>query len=154
MRFTIDDKVKTQDKLLIYNEYEYAFEVEPYTHLVEFYVVINYLDLLVNDGGYVVQITGICPYKEWKPMDNVVPNYISGGLKVLTDLEYGFSYRLNEDKEWQVFVNEKTGWVCIGNPTFYGDAVEFCKNCVAVLDNDNLVAIWLKPKGLPRIFTK
>lgn len=150
MRFSIDNNIAIQDRLLTYLTDEYSFNIEPATNEVEFEVLINNLNLTVSQGNNVVQVMGMCSHEGWIPADFEVPKYAGGALKVLTDLEPGFSYRLNKDKNWQVFVNKKTGWICIGNPTHKSNAVEFCKNCIAVLDNEKLVAIWLKPKRLPK----
>jgi hypothetical protein len=55
-------------------------------------------------------------------------------------------------EDWPVYVNIRTGWVCIGNPENKGNAVEFINNCVAVIDeNKCLASLWLKPKKLPDI---
>jgi len=70
----------------------------------------------------------------------------------MDNLESGFSYGINSDDEWPVYVNQKTGWICVGNPERSGEAVEFMNNCVAVVDNNNkLVSLWLKPQELPLI---
>ena len=50
--------------------------------------------------------------------------------------------------DWQTYFNGKTGWVCIGNPDCNSKSkgVEFAKNTVAVIDNEQLSSIWIKPQ--------
>ena len=53
--------------------------------------------------------------------------------------------------EWNIYINKKMGWVCIGDPTVEGRRlIEFASDCVAALDEENeMVAIWLHPRELP-----
>lgn len=56
---------------------------------------------------------------------------------------------INSDaSDWQTYFNGKTGWVCIGNPDCNSKSkgVEFAKNTVAVIDNEQLSSIWIKPQ--------
>ena len=72
-------------------------------------------------------------------------------LKVEHNLEYNFAYGIY-DQDLPVHVNEKSGWVCIGNPQKSEEAVEFIANCVAVLDaSQKLTALWLRPQSLPKL---
>ncbi len=79
-----------------------------------------------------------------------VPNYKQGALRVEHNLEHGYAYGIY-DEDLPVYVNKRTGWVCIGNPKKSGEAVEFINNCVAVIDNNQeLAALWLQPQSLPK----
>ena len=150
MRFAIEHTGKLEDRLLTYVAEEYAFDIDPVVQFVSFSVVLNTLNLTVVDHN-VVEVWGYCPHGGWLHTDHNVPMYAPGELQVLTDLEPGFSYRIN-DKDWPVYVNIQTGWVCIGDPQKPGRAVEFIHNCVAVVDNNqNLTALWLKPQSLPEL---
>lgn len=48
---------------------------------------------------------------------------------------------------WKTYYDEENGWICIGNPQCEnGVAVEFAQNTLAVIDNRELKAIWIKPE--------
>jgi len=49
-----------------------------------------------------------------------------------------------------VRVNKKMGWVCIGTPgTHNKNMVEFAPGCVATMNGQELIALWLHPTNLP-----
>ncbi len=52
-----------------------------------------------------------------------------------------------------MIINYLTYWLFknIGNPKINGkQMIEFVPNCVATLEDQEITAIWLKPKDLPR----
>lgn len=151
MKFLVEYTGETENRLLKYVTEDCSFNSEPSVQEINFDLALNKLNLTVADENKVVQVWGFCGYGEWLKADSNVPQYRKGILKVVDDLEPGFSYGVNND-DWPVYVNEKTGWVCVGNPEKLGQAVEFMSNCVAVVDNSNeLLSLWLKPQSLPQI---
>jgi hypothetical protein len=154
MKFIIDyTKFIGNSKCLTYDLEEFSFDTEPSVQEINFDVVVNKLNLsTIDDDNKIVQLWGFCGYKEWKKSNYNVPQYYKAGiLKVIDDLEEGFSYRVSGN-DLPMFVNLQTGWVCIGNPEKKGNAVEFINNCVAVIDDDGeFVSLWLKPEKLPDI---
>lgn len=149
MKFNIEYDNKIEQRTLTYDSNEYSFDIEPIVDEVNFDIVINKLNLTVVDENKVIQVWGFCPYGDWIKFDSEIISYKKGVLKVVDELEEGFSYRLNNE-DLPVYVNIKTGWVCIGNPDKKGNAVEFITNCVAVINNDcELISLWLKPLKLP-----
>lgn len=152
MKFIIKYSNSIEQKKLTYLADECSFDIEPTIHEINFDVVINKLNLTVaGDDNRIVQVWGFCPYSLWIKANYNVPQYARGILKVATDLKPGFAYAINNDSEWPVYVNAKTGWICIGNPEKSEKAVEFITDCVAVVYNGELVALWLKPQSLPKI---
>lgn len=149
MKFFINTKGRKQDRLLTYRIDDLAFDCEPLSKEVALDILINNLNLTVTGDYKIVQVWGMCPYGSWKLTDCDVPNYDEGELIVQINMEPGFSYRLNKDSVWDVFVNPRLGWVCVGIPTLQGSAVEFSRGCVAVLVGNSLKAIWLKPEKIP-----
>jgi hypothetical protein len=118
--------------------------MNPIIHEVSYDLLINYIDLLFDENDYVAHLSGFCPYGTWIKADCQVPPYKEGKLKVETQDEPGFAYRINDDKEWPIYIN-KDRWVCLGNSNKSENAIEFLHNCVAVIDQGSLVALWLKP---------
>jgi len=152
MRFLVKHTGQAEQRLLKYVADEYSFDIEPIVHIINFDVIVNKLNLTVVNDNKVAQVWGFCPYTNWIKSNCNVPQYTEGLLIVMDNLESGFSYGINSDDEWPVYVNQKTGWICVGNPERSGEAVEFMNNCVAVVDNNNkLVSLWLKPQELPLI---
>lgn len=152
MKFGIEYTDKTEDRLLIYRTNESSFDTEPTVRWINYDIVINKLNLtVVDEDNKIVQVWGFCPYRAWLKSNFSNPEYSKGILKVMDDLEPGFSYRHTDD-EWRIFVNIHTGWVCLGDPEKTGKGIEFVNNCVAIIDNnDELVSLWLKPTYLPEI---
>lgn len=151
MKFIIKYGPSIEQRVLTYIQEECSFNMEPFVENYDFELVLNKLTLSIIDD-IVVQVTGFCGYREWIKSIYQVPQYKKGSLGVEHNLNYGLAYVIsdNDDYEYPIYVNVQTGWVCIGNPEKKGDAVEFINNCVAVIDDDNdFVALWLKPKELP-----
>jgi hypothetical protein len=149
MKFLIGYTGVAEQRTLTYDVEECSFDIEPIVQEIEFDIVLNKLNLTVTNNGKVVQVWGFSGYNEWVKSDCSVPQSKKGTLNVIDNLEYGLSYRIQQE-DFPVYVNSQTGWVCIGNPKKTGQAVEFINNCVAVIDsNQEFVSLWLKPQSLP-----
>ena len=83
--------------------------MDPAIREIDYYVILNMLNLTVGDNDYVIRVDGFCPYGNWTKTTLSVPDYKPGLLKVETQLEPGFSHRLNKD-DWPVYINEEK-WV-------------------------------------------
>lgn len=150
VKFIIEYGKNIKQYPLKYIDNEYSFYTGRLIYQVDWEVVINNITLDVNNS-YVVDIGGYCSYLAWTVTNKNVPKYKSGVLKVVIDFDCETAYRIN-DTELPVYVNTKTGWVCIGDKDFIGQAVEFIDNCVAVInDNGEFMALWLKPLSLPKL---
>jgi len=149
MKFSIEYTGKTEQRLLTYNLVEFSFDIEPTIQFVDFDIVVNKLNLTVVDQHKIIQVWGFCGLSHSIKSNYEVPKYEKGLLKIITDFKPGLSYRLASE-ELPIYVNLKTGWICIGDPLKIGTAVEFINNCVAVIDDDKeFVSLWLKPHILP-----
>jgi len=127
--------------------------MEPIVNEIDFELILNKLSMSVVDNR-IIQLWGFCGLDKSMKSNYQVPEHRKGILGVEHDLKYGFAYGINsdDDYEYPVYVNTKTGWVCIGNPERKDNAVEFINNCVAVIDDNNdFVSLWLKPEKLPVI---
>jgi hypothetical protein len=153
MKFLVEYTDTVKQATLTYDIEECSFDTEPTVQEINFDVVLNKLNLTaIDDDNKIVQVWGFCGYNEWIKSSYEIPERKRGTLKVLDDLTSGVgSYSIN-GKDLPVYVNVQTGWLCIGNPEKKGNAVEFIKNCVAVIDDDKeFVSLWLKPERLPNI---
>lgn len=151
MKFTTKKIQQPINKELRYIADDYSFDMSPSAPGVNFTILINTLNLTVNNDNSVIEIWGFCPRGRWIKGNFQVPYYYPGTLIVLDDLEPGFSYSINKNEtifnESPIYEDVKTGWVCAGDPQGKGQAVEFIKNCVAVVDDTGMLkALWLKPK--------
>lgn len=154
MKFLVQKKSKTDLKYsLVYREEDYSFDIEPLICNGYTSIMINDLQLEIDDEGKIVYVWGLCPLIKYQETDMVPKNYESANLVALLNKSPipGISYRLNENERWPIYINKQKGWVCIGNPDSIGEKnIEFLHDCIAVLEKQEIVAIWLKPQKLPQ----
>lgn len=148
--FSIIPHAATQGTKLVYRRHEYSFGTEPMPSGCKTCIVVNYVQLHYGDERRVLCVDGYCSYRIWRPTQLLPPTYFSAGLMVITPTDFvtGAAFRLNElnSDMWPMYVNKKKCWICIGDPVNQGDqAIEFAPNCVAVLKNNSLIALWLHP---------
>ncbi len=158
MKFIIDDYKDVWqyfwDKQLVYLPEEHSFYMGSSFYKADIELCINAISITIIDN-IVVNVNGFCGLDKSMVSNIQIPNYKKGILRIEHDLKFGFAYNINEDEDWPVrqspvYINSETGWVCIGYPEKKGDAVEFIKNCVAVIDDDKqFMSLWLKPEKLP-----
>lgn len=152
MKFLIQKNKTTQTFALVYREEDYSFDIEPHDGSGFTSIMINDLQLEIDDEGKIVYVWGLCPLIKYEETNETPESYESKSLVALLDKPPipGISYRLNEKERWPIYINKKKGWVCIGNPKINGkQMIEFVPNCVAALEDQEITAIWLKPKDLP-----
>lgn len=150
MKFIVEFGKFTEARSLTYIAEECSFYMEPIENEIDFELILNKISLSVVENK-VIQLSGFCGLDKSMKSRYQVPVYRSGCLKVQHNLNYGFAYGIN-DKDFPVYVNTQTGWICVGDPEKQECAVEFINNCVAVIDdNTNFIALWLKPETLPDI---
>lgn len=135
---------------LTYIAEEHSFYMKSVVSKINIELVVNKISLHVSDN-IIVNINGFCGLNKSMQSNCQVPENKMGILKVEHKLKFGFAYSIftNNDDEFPLFFNVNNGWVCIGDQHKTGEAVEFLKNCVAVLDNGVLNSLWLKPDKLP-----
>lgn len=152
MKFLIKEPQKDLNFSLIYREEDYSFDVEPLEGSGDTSIMINDLQLEIDHEGKIIYIWGYCPLIKYLETEEYPHKYQPYSLVALLDKPPipGISYRLNENERWPIYINKKKGWVCIGNPKINGkQMIEFVPNCVATLEDQEITAIWLKPKDLP-----
>ena len=151
VRFAVDEKVLGRTSRLVYRAQDYAFDTEPRPSNCPYAAGVNDVELMVDDESRVVYVTGYCPHLGWKPMTLRPPASSRGSLflNVEQELVPGQTVGVTaRDSRWPVFVDPASGWVCLGAPEQRGHAVEFVTGCLAVLQDERLVALWLHPAHL------
>ncbi len=152
MKFIVQEPQKDQNFFLVYRPEDYSFDVEPLDGTGDTSIMINDLQLEIDYEGKIMYVWGLCPLIKYEEIDEFPLKYKAGSLVALLDKPpvLGISYRLNEKERWPIYINKKKGWVCIGNPKINGkEMIEFIPNCIATLEDQEIIAIWLKPRDLP-----
>ncbi len=154
MKFLIQEPVKNQNFSLVYRSEDFSFDREPYEGTGFTSIMINDLQLEIDDEGKIIYVWGLCPLIDNQVTDKAPEKYKVNSL--VASMENppvpGISYKLNKDHRWPIYINKKKGWVCLGNPiTKDRLLVEFAPKCIATLENEEIIAIWLKPEKLPSL---
>jgi hypothetical protein len=152
MKFRIQEPQEDQNFSLLYRAEDYSFDREPHDGTGFTSIMINNLQLEIDDEGKIIYVWGLCPLINYIETDEDPQGYKPYSLVALLDKPPipGISYRLNEESRWPIYINKKKGWVCLGNPkTKDRQLIEFAPNCVATMDGQELIAVWLHPEELP-----
>jgi len=117
-------------------------------------LAVNNLQLEMDyETGQVLYAWGYCAYTIWKATDKVPPpGYVSAALfaEINDEILPGMSYRVTEPHTWPMEFNNKERWFCIGDVDAVGDVlVEFARNSIAVLKENELKAVWLRLDEVP-----
>ena len=148
MKFKINHQDKVEERVLIYRSEEYSFDMKPWASIMDFELALNNLTLTVVDHK-IIQLSGFCGLELAMNANINVPNSIKGALAIEDNLAKGFTHKIFKNHQ-PVYLNSKSGWVCIGNPLKSGKAVEFIQNCIAVIGKEGLfLSLWLHPEVLP-----
>jgi hypothetical protein len=157
INFAIDTPSQIDEGVLVYRAQDYAFGVEPRPKNADSSLVVNTIELMVDrSNNQILFLEGYCPYQGWKRASLEPPISQRGALRISgVELRRGMAEPLNSPGTyWGIQVDTATGWVCVGNARASGmRAIEFARGCVAVLDDGNLVALWLRPNELPSALT-
>lgn len=152
MKFSLEECHDGQDFDLVYRDEEYSFDIDPYENEGFTSILVNDLQLEINDQGEVLYVWGYCPlinYEETTAFPKKIQKKSLFAILVPPPIP-GVSYKLNENERWNIYINKKKGWICLGNPkTKNVQMVEFSPHCVATLENQEIIAIWLHPFALP-----
>ena len=115
-------------------------------------ILINDIQLEINELGEIMYVWGYCPLVAYEKTEEIPKKYESKRLAAILDETPipGVSYRINDVKGWPLYINISEGWVCFGDPKLLGDKrVEFFPNAIAILENQEIRTLWLKPEKLP-----
>jgi hypothetical protein len=113
-------------------------------------VLIGTLQIEIGvETGTLLYVWGYHPQPAWKYARLSSPTAQPGMVSISLEEapEPGVSIRLVEMNEWPTAYDPRTGWVCLGDPGPGRSAqwVEFATNTIAVIADDLLRALWLRP---------
>ena len=95
-------------------------------------------------------VWGYHPRAVWKEEHILVSPYMPGSVRVISDqpLLRGVAVSLAEIGAWPTVYSSDSGWLCIGRTDVPATSewVEFATSTVAVIQNGELLSIWLHPE--------
>jgi hypothetical protein len=135
------------------SDYAFCFEadVRPAAYSS---VQVNSLQLVLDHDGVLLYPRGYCPLIEYKETDSVPPESnrrATLAANMEADLVPGVAYTLGGPTDWPIWINKRSGWVCLGDPraSDHFQAVEFATGAIAVISGTELISVWLQPVTLP-----
>lgn len=130
---------------LVYRRSDRGLDVEPHPQEGVASLLVNDAQIELDEEAHLMYVWGYCPHESWKPSKLNAPTGSPGRILFLGEAVIpGVSTRLN-DQRWPSLFDESSGWLCIGDPSSPGDAVEFSPGAIAVLRDGKLQALWLRP---------
>lgn len=112
-------------------------------------LLIGYLNLGIDSETMKAQqVWGFSPFESWGTNILRVPPYVTGELLLEGEIQPGTSWRIEGSEKWDTSFDSSSGWFCIGN-SLYSEtdtAIEFANDTIAVISNNHLKAIWMKPQ--------
>ncbi len=151
-KFVTEMERPLQRRTLMYLTDEYSFSVRPWPGDYPTAVLVNDVELALDSDNAVVAVVGYCPYQSWRRTDHRPPRFQAGGLRIVDKptVAAGVILGLDPDGHRRPVLVTADGWICIGSPEHQsGEAVEFAQESVAVVENGELIAIWLHPMFVP-----
>ena len=132
---------------VIYVDSEKSFDFKPLLNS-DISIVFGYLNLGIDsETMQAQQVWGFSPKESWQYKNIEVPKHIKGNLKLVGEYEPGLSWRVDTNKPWKSYFDNKSGWYCIGSYNLDNECVcvEFCTDTIAIMNKSILQAILLKP---------
>ena len=140
---------------LSYVPSDHAFRYEPAQGVREYSSIqINSLQLAVDERGVLLYAYGYCPIIRYQETDILPPKgdrTASFVARMEKEFIPGIAVRLGGPTSWPVWVNRRSGWLCLGEPSADEalTAVEFATGLIVVARGSQLVSVWLRPLALP-----
>ena len=138
-----------KNRIIKYVLDEYSFNMFPIHNKSLPALLIKSINIVFDHNSKsVVDFWGYCPYTNWVKMSLYPPKSICGELLINSELECNEIATYHIADKWQIRHDSSNGWICIGemNLLKHYIAIEFQPNIIAVLDNVNLTALWIKPQ--------
>lgn len=152
MLFSFEEGPMLHHGQVVYVGQEYALNFVP-SQYSDCYILIG--DVEVGFRSYfdkrkrATHVRGYCGTPtRWHRQRLSVPEFRSGRLLLLDEtIEDGKNVRLEGSDMWDISYDPTTSWVCFGKTRSYTDglAVEFVTNCGAILQANQLKALWVRP---------
>lgn len=131
---------------LVYRPDEHGLDVEPRPEQGVASLLVNDVQIEIDEDGNLIYVWGLCSHDSWRSARLDPPTAVPGRLRYVgAEVVPGISRRLNADRHWLVSYDPSSRWLCVGDESIGGEAVEFGPDSVAVLNEAQLVALWLRP---------
>lgn len=143
----IHSEIGTASGEVRYNLAEKSFDFAPRKNS-DISLVINYIYLGIDSREMCInELWGFSPKEGWITQTLTPPDCIAGAVKLIGDFEPGKSYRYNRNDIWQVFFDQSSGWVCIGDSiiSVQDKAITLANNACITISNGQCKSIWIKP---------
>ena len=98
-----------------------------------------------SDTKTIISFEAIFSKKEIKKTDLIVPKFKDA--KIIFDF-------VTDMKPMKIYYDECNKWFCFGNKNFLGKGYRFATDTIAVIYNDELEAIFIKPELIVQQNTK
>src|SRR5512144_2808725 len=128
---------------LVYRDQEYSFDTEPRPKTCGASFTVNELELMLDDERQqrVLFVEGYCPHPGWRPSVLRPPGARPGLLRgrIGRPITAGCAIAVHSrDDRWPVLVDERSGWVRLGqgSPDTDQEGVQFAPGAIAILDGD------------------
>ena len=152
MKFQISSQSNIIQGGLSYVLQDYAFQFTPSNpevwSLAVSSIALDTLQLAMSQDGQILYTWGYFPHLSWVEANVSPPSYQQSSLFVESaEITPGVSLALEEAKNWKTLINPATGWICFGSHASISNqlAIEFASNCIAILAEHSLKAVWLHP---------
>ncbi|WP_409069165.1 hypothetical protein ACFLKB_04855 [Clostridium sp. FAM 1755] len=147
MIFKVKEHVQINEGEVVYSKEDLSFDFRPIQNS-DCTILIGYINITFSsETKLACQVWGYNPTNTWVSRELIKPKSIKGGLYLEDRIEAGENIRLIDAGVWTTYFDKNSGMVCIGNNKIEDNdfAVEFAKNIIAVINQNMLKAIWLKP---------
>ena len=147
MNFKVKEDLEINEGKVIYVKKDLSFDFNP-VYSGDYSLLIGYISLSFDsETKCACQVWGCNPINTWVNKELKKPKSIKGNLLLDAEIDSGDNKRLIEAGVWTTYFDKSIGWVCIG--TYQEDkndiAVEFAENTIAVVNDNKLKALWLRP---------
>ena len=116
-------------------------------------LLIGYIQLTIDaNTNQLVRVWGPHPYRLWKEHSLDVPKAKKGIVIIENDYEASIAYREPEMQGWKTYYDQKSGWVCVGDPKIKETAIMFATDIFVVIKDNEIKALWIKPKFVDKDF--
>lgn len=158
MKFKIEDTVsRAREFEFIYRPDEYSIDFVGDNEASFGGVLINDLAFEINKLGEVIFLSGLCPHNRWIYRLLEPPIGRDGRLLIEngSSLTRGVYHRVNDDRDWPVYVDPTNKTLCIGNPESEGKPCSFLPGATIVLEASGPSALWFpRLRGIGSVLAK
>lgn len=133
----------------IYRKSEQSFDFEPDINS-DFSLMLgtSYVGIETDlSTGRLLYLSGFSPMKSWEKSKLILPDFVDGTIYIeeLKDCYAGMGISIGSD--FRALYDEDIGLICFlcGENIVYNNCVRISPDVVIAINENNIVAIWIKP---------